>query len=517
MAEQLRLLPGFLTAHLQLTLAALLLAVAIAVPLGIAVARRRGLEAPLLGLAAVVQTIPGLALLAIMVPALALLGQLTQRTLGLELRSIGFLPALIALTLYALLPILRNTVVGIAGVDPALVEAARGVGMTENEVLRRVSLPLAMPVIVAGLRTAAVWVVGTATLSTPVGATSLGNFIFSGLQTRNFLAVGIGCAASAGLALVLDQLIRLLEAGLREGRRAPVAGALLLLAGLCGWAAAGVAAPSTRSGPREVVIGAKTFTEQYILSELLAARISDRTGLPTRTLSSLGSTVVFDALRTGQIDVYVGYSGTIWATLMHRPELPGDRARVLEEVAAYLRDEHGIQVAAALGFENTYALGMRAEHARRLGISRISQLAAHAPRLEIGGDYEFFQRPEWTQLRRVYGLAFAAERSMDSSLMYQAVAQGEVDVITAFSTDGRIAARDIVLLEDDRGAIPPYDAIVLVGPRMASEQPEAVAALAGLAGAIDAERMRRMNLAVDQGGRSPADVAREFLRGLPAR
>ena len=471
MAEQLRLLPGYLTAHLQLTLLALLLAVAIAVPLGIAVARRRGLETPLLGLASVVQTIPGLALLAIMVPALAMLGQYTQRALGLELRSIGFLPALIALTLYALLPILRGTVVGIGGVDPALVEAARGVGMTEPEVLRRVTLPLAMPVIVAGLRTAAVWVVGTATLSTPVGATSLGNFIFSGLQTRNYAAVGVGCAAAAALALLLDQLIRALETGVRDRRRARIAAALLLLGGLCAWAAAGFASPSARSGPREVVIGAKTFTEQYVLSELLAARIAEQTGLPTRTLPSLGSTVLFDALRAGQIDVYVDYSGTVWATLMHRPQLPEDRARVLREVAGFLRAEHGIEVAAALGFENSYALGMRAEHARRLGIERISQLAAHAPRLEIGGDYEFFHRPEWKTLQSVYGLAFAAERSMDSSLMYQAVSEGQVDVISAFSTDGRIAAQQITLLEDDRGAIPPYDAIVLVGARVAREQP----------------------------------------------
>jgi osmoprotectant transport system permease protein len=519
MAEQLRLLPGFLTAHLQLTLAALLLAVAIAVPLGIAVARRRRLETPLLGIAGVVQTIPGLALLAIMVPGLALLGQLTQRALGLELRSIGFLPALIALTLYALLPILRNTVVGIGGVDPVLLEAARGVGMAETQVLRRVTLPLAMPVIVAGLRTSAVWVVGTATLSTPVGATSLGNFIFSGLQTRNFAAVAVGCAAAAGLALLLDQLIRALESGVRDQRRARVATALLLLAGLCfwslaGWAGAGTASPAARPGSREVVIGAKTFTEQYVLSELLAARIAEQTGLPTRTLPSLGSTVLFDALRTGQIDVYVDYSGTVWATLMRRPELPGDRARVLAEVAGFLRDEHGIQVAAALGFENAYALGMLASRARQRGVTSISQLAAHARRLEIGGDYEFFHRPEWKTLQRVYGLAFAAERSMDSSLMYQAVAQGEVDVITAFSTDGRIAAEDIQLLEDDRGAIPPYDAIVLVGARLAAEQPQAVAALASLEGSIDAARMRRMNLAVDQGGRSPAEVAREFLRSL---
>lgn len=517
MAEQLRLLPGYFTAHLQLTLTALVLAVLIAVPLGIAVARRRTLETPLLGLTSLIQTIPGLALLAIMVPALAVLGAFTQRRFGFELRSIGFLPAAIALTLYALLPILRNTLVGIAGVDPALVEAARGVGMTESQVLRRVSLPLAMPVIVAGLRTAAVWVVGTATLSTPVGATSLGNFIFSGLQTRNHVAVGVGCAAAAALALLLDQSIRALEAGLRDGRRTLAAGALLLLAGLCAWAAASFAAPMASRAPRAIVIGAKTFSEQYILSELLAARISEVTGLPTRTLPSLGSTVAFDALRSNEIDVYVEYSGTVWATLMQRSRLPQDRAHVLAEVTDFLRNEHAIGVAAALGFENTYALGMRAEQARRLGIERISQLAVHAPRLEIGGDYEFFQRPEWAALQRSYGLAFRAERSMDSSLMYQAVAQAEVDVITAFSTDGRIAAYDIALLVDDRGAIPPYDALVLVGSRIASEQPEVLAALAGLAGSIDSAQMQRMNLAVDRDGRAANEVAREFLRSQSLR
>jgi osmoprotectant transport system permease protein len=189
----------------------------------------------------------------------------------------------------------------------------------------------------------------------------------------------------------------------------------------------------------------------------------------------------------------------------------------MAEVTDWLREEHGIEVAAAHGFENTYALGMRRRQARELGIARISQLAPHAPGLEIGGDYEFFQRPEWRKLERVYGLRFAAQRSMDSSLMYQAVASGQVDVISAFSTDGRIAAEDLLLLEDDRGAIPPYDAIVLVGPRIARSLPQVAAALAALEGAIDAEQMRRMNLAVDQDGRAPAEVARGFLESRRVR
>ena len=168
MSEQLALLPGYLTAHIQLTLLALLLSASISLPLGVAVTRSPWLERPALGVAGLIQTVPSLALLAVMVPLLA----------GLDLPSIGFLPAIIGLTLYGILPMLRNTVTGIAGVDAAVKQAAQGVGMTPWQQLTRVELPLAMPVIVAGVRTATVWIVGIATLSTPVGATSLGNYIF---------------------------------------------------------------------------------------------------------------------------------------------------------------------------------------------------------------------------------------------------------------------------------------------------------------------------------------------------
>jgi osmoprotectant transport system permease protein len=509
-ADQLALLPGYLTAHLQLALVALLLGAGLSVPLGVAITRRPNLEPGVLGIASVIQTIPSLALLAIMVPALAALGALTAR-LGVEISGIGYAPALVALTLYSVLPILRNTVTGIAGVDPALLEAARGVGMTDRQQLLRVELPLAMPVVVAGLRTSAVWVVGIATLSTPVGATSLGNFIFSGLQTRNFDAVLMGCIASAGLALLLDNLIRALEWGVGARRRRATVAALAGLAALYLYTGVSFASQRLLGPDRVVTIGAKAFTEQYILSEMLAQTIAHETGFASRAVSSLGSTVAFDALANGDIDVYVDYSGTIWATLMGRQTLPESRGQVLEGVARFLAEEHGIGIAAVLGFENTYALGMRGDRARELGLSRISQLSRHAPGLDIGGDYEFFQRAEWRSLVSAYGLAFRMERSMDPALMYQAVETGDVDVISAFSTDGRIAAYGLVLLEDDRGVIPPYDAIALVGPRVRRELPEVVDAVAALGGAIDREEMTRMNGEVDGGGRAPAGVAREFL------
>ena len=510
MSEQLALLPGYLLAHLQLSLVALTLGIAVSVPLGILVTRRPRLAPGVVGAVGVVQTVPSLALLAFMVPTLAAVGALTARWLDVELRSIGYLPALIALTLYSMLPILQNTIAGIGAVDPALVEAARGVGMTPRQQLLRVELPVALPVVVAGLRTAAVWVVGTATLSTPVGATSLGNFIFSGLQTRNYDAVAVGCLAAAALAILLDQLIRSLEAGVRTRRRARVAAAGGALIALLVGTGLTLVVPRGHD-ERAVAIGSKTFTEQYILSELLAGWIERETGRPARALQSLGSTVLFDALRSGEIDVYVDYSGTIWATILKRDGLPEGREAVLEDVRQSLAEDFGVTLAAALGFENTYALAMRAAQARELGVASYSDLARVAPRLEIGGDYEFFARPEWRALVDVYGFAFRSERSMDASLMYQAAASGDVDVISAFSTDGRIAAYDLQVLRDDRGVIPPYDAIVLAGPRLAAEAPEVVEALRGLEGILDEAAMQRLNLAVDQDGRSPRDVARTLL------
>ena len=503
MREQLALLPGYLTAHLQLTLFALLAGAAVSIPAGIAITRSRRLERPVLGVASVIQTVPSLALLAVMVPALSSLG----------LRSIGFLPAFIGLTLYSVLPVLRNTVTGLAGLDPALKEAARGVGMTSRQQLWRVELPLALPVILAGLRTSTVWTVGMATLSTPVGAPSLGNYIFAGLQTRNLTAVLVGCVAAAALALVLDGLVRALGGAVLARKRSSLVAILAVFGVLYAHATLAFVASATRTGPARVVVGAKTFTEQYILAAILSKTIANATGTQVDVASSLGSTVAFDALRAGDIDAYVDYTGTIWATIMRRDASSVDRETVLREVGRYLKDEHGIDVVGALGFENAYAMAMRRSHAADLRVRSLTDLARYASRLAVGGDYEFFQRPEWRAIQDRYGLQFREQRSMDPSLMYQAVANSQVDLIGAFSTDGRIAALDLVLLEDERHAIPPYDAVILAGARLVREHPDAIAALRGLSGTIDADRMRRMNLAVDQDGQSPEAVAAGFVAG----
>ena len=397
-----------------------------------------------------------------------------------------------------------------------MLEAARGVGMTDRDSLLRVELPLALPVIIAGIRTSAVWTVGTATLSTPVGAPSLGNYIFGGLQTRNYAAVLLGCVASAGLALTVDGTIRMFARGIEGRSRARLRTALLLLS-LLSVTALSPLVQALRGRERvQFTVGAKTFTESYILAHVLAQTVQRDTRLATRTLESLGSTVAFDALVAGQIDAYVDYSGTLWSTVLHHSGPRPDRHALLSQVRDELATQYGVRLVAALGFENTYALAMRRAEADRLGLRRLSELAPHAGRLRIGADYELFQRSEWQAIVSSYRLAFAEQRSMDPSLMYEAARSGQVDVIGAFSTDGRIAAYDLAVLADDRGAIPPYDAVILVSARVGRDLPQVVESLRGLAGRINATTMQDLNRQVDEQHRTPAAAARTVTQPTAA-
>ncbi len=519
-------LPYLLSNHLKLVVVALLAGLLISLPLAVLVVRRGWLRYPTLTTAGVIQTVPSLALLALMVPVL----ELVRRT-GVEISSFGFLPAVAALTLYSILPILRNTVTGILGVEPAMTEAARGVGMTPWQSLAKVELPLAMPVIIAGIRTATVWVVGIATLATPVGQPCLGNYIFSGLQTRNWTTVLFGVVFAAALAIVLDTLIAGVQRAAEQRRPALgySSGAALLLVFVLGLVSpiivasvggtsreAQTAAALDEDDPAELGtlrIGAKTFTEQYILARAIDTLLSNA-GYQTQRVESLGSTIVFDQLAAGELDVYVDYSGTIWANYMKRPGT-APAPRVNEAMTWWLADTHRIRCVGPLGFENAYALAMRRTQAQELGIQTIDDLAAHTDTMRIGGDYEFFGRPEWRALRDGYGLNFAEQVSYDSTFMYEAVAGGEVDVISAFSSDGRIAAFDLVVLEDPKQVIPPYDAVLLIGPRVA-DRPRLVRTLRPLIRNISLDAMQQANQVVDVEGGTIEQATRSLLETIGA-
>lgn len=515
MQEQLAALPRNLTGHLQLTLMALMIGIVISLPLGIWVTRRPHRQGFVLGAAGVIQTIPTLALLAVMVPLLAALGQFTSGRFGFAIPGFGYVPAVIALTLYSLLPLLQNTVAGIRGVEPALIQAAKGVGMTPMQQLLRVELPLAMPVVVAGIRTATIWAVGMATIATPVGASSLGNYIFSGLQTRNTTAILFGCVAAALLAMLLDGLVHAVQSGIQQGRRIRLAVALVGVVLLYAYALGAWIVEAQSSDERtQVRIGAKPFTEQQILGELIAQSLVQHSNVEARIFRSLGSTVVFDALKHGEIDVYVDYAGTLWTTALRHRDSPSSE-QLRQQLTEELRERHGIVVLGALGFDNSYAFAMRDADARRLGISTLSDVARIASTLVAGADYEFFGRQEWRSVRESYGFDFRDKRSMDPSLMYQAIAHRQLDVISAYTTDGRIRALNLRLLRDDRSAIPPYDALLLVNANFAKRHPNVVASLRGLVGRLQTSTMQQLNLAVDQEGKTPRDVAAAFLAAQP--
>jgi osmoprotectant transport system permease protein len=499
-ADALARLPDYLGNHVLVSVTALAVGLALSFPLALAALRRPALRALLLAATSVVQTVPGLALLALFYPLLLGAAAFSERVLGVSFSALGFLPAVLALALYSMLPVVRNTITGILGVDAAVKQAAVGVGMTEGQTLRLVELPLAVPVIMAGVRTAAVWVIGTATLSTPIGQTSLGNYIFAGLQTQNWVFVLFGCVAAAALALLVDQLLALIERGYALRSR------MRMSAGAAGLALTLVAAfvPNAMRAGGGYVIGAKPFGEQYILAALMEDRLRAK-GLAAGRRDGLGSAVILDALAAGDIDAYVDYSGTVWANQLKRTDvLP--RAEVLQAVAGWLKAERGIVMLGGLGFENAYALAMKRERALKLGVKSIADLARHAPTFSIAGDYEFFSRPEWKAIREAYGLSFGRERQMQAEFMYQAAAAGEVDVISAYTSDGRITEHDLVVLEDPKQAIPPYDAILLVSPRRADDK-AFLAALGALIGAIDVKTMREANARASTGA-TPEAVAR---------
>jgi len=489
-------LPAYLGGHMLLSVTTLAAAVAISLPLGIVASRRPRLAEVALGLAGVIQTVPSLALLALM---MVLLGGL-----------IGFWPAFLALVLYSILPILSNTVLGIRGVDPVLIEAAKGLGMSDRQLLWWVELPLAAPVILGGIRTATVLVVGTATLATPIGGQSLGNYIFAGISTLNHTSTMFGCVAAALLAIGLDQLVRLLEvAARRRSRRLAyvAAGGLLLVT------FGGLYEPVTRwfGGSNRVVIASASFTEQYTLSHAMSQKLEPAGFRPERR-QGMGFGVQHLAIQRNEVDCMVTYTGDVWTLLMKRQDY-ADRETTLKEVTRFLEEDFGVVCLGPLGFENAYAVAMTQDRAKAWEVSSIADMVEFARirlgrPLKVGGDISIFLHKEWPRLKQKYRLRDGDVQtvSMDQSLVYGAVQAGEVDAIVAYSSDGRLTEYKLQLLRDPEHVFPPYDAILLAS-RAAARRPGFVEALQPLLGSISQETMREANRRVDVGKQSPKEVA----------
>ena len=490
-----------LSQHVGLVIASTFAAILAGIPIGIAAARRPRIGGPLAAIASVVQTIPSLALFGFLLP-LPLLGGIGART------------ALVALILYALLPLIRTTAAGLRSIDPAILEAADAMGMTARERLLQVEIPLALPSIVAGIRVATVFGVGTVTIAAAIGAGGLGEFIYRGLSMVDSTVILAGAIPVALLALVADGLLLLMERSLarpmtRQARMIPaVVTAAIVVAGV------GAAIANTTRGDR-IVIGSKNFTEQVILGELMAQAVERYAHLPVDRRLNLGGTFICDrALRSGDVDVYVEYSGTALTAIFKQP-VERDSGRVLETIRTAYADA-GVTTLEPLGFNNTFAILVRGDDARARGLTRLSQLAGHAPEWRAGFGYEFIERKDGYQgLASTYGLTFRdPPRVMDLTLIYRALADRQVDVIAGDATAGLIDALGFTALEDDRHYFPPYDAVPLIRAATLLKHPELGQALRRLAGRLDASAMRRMNYAVDGKHLDPSQVVREFLDSL---
>jgi osmoprotectant transport system permease protein len=495
--------------HLLLTGVATGVAVLVGVPLGIFITGRAVLRSVTFGLAGIVQTVPSLAMLAFL---LALTGK------------IGVLPAVIALALYAFLPIIQNTVTGLEGVPSDILEASDGMGMTHVQQMRMVKLPMSMPVIVAGVKTAAVISVGIATLSAFIGAGGLGEFINRGLSLADTRLILLGAIPSALLALYVSFAVASVEWGLnkRRRRRLPLlsgrTGMFLSLVPLVFLVFLGIAGQMLKVTPRAedvVRIGSKNFTEQLILAEMMAQRIESETDLRVERKFNLGGTMIcHEALVNGEIDMYPEYTGTGLIAILKSDVRPSDPDEAYALVARTYKEVFDLTWLGPLGFNNTYAIAVRREDAEQNGWTRISDLRKQAVSLRAGFTAEFSERPDgYPGLKEAYGFGFGTVMDLDPALMYVAVKEGQVDLITAFSTDSRIPGYNLVVLDDDRGFFPPYYAAAVVREDTLERYPEIAEALGPLAGLINEQTMQGLNFQVDQEKRSVREVVREFLLG----
>jgi osmoprotectant transport system permease protein len=414
--------------------------------------------------------------------------------------------------LYALLPIVRSTIIGISGIDRSVREAGVAMGMTPRELLWQLELPLALPAIIAGIRVASVIGVGSATIAAAIGAGGLGQYIYRGLSMVDTTVIFAGAIPAALLALIVDGGLLWLGRQLTPRRRTAAGRAALTLAGGLAVVALAVSVVMTAHASSVIVVGSKNFTEQLILGEIVAQTIERDTGLHVRRQLNLGGTLICDrALLGGDIDVYVEYTGTALEAIFHQPS-SNDRQHVMDSVRRLYGDS-GRAMLPALGFDNTFAVLVRGADARERGLRTIADVTRVAPQWRAGFGYEFLERPDgYAGLAKAYGLDFGGSpQAMDLALTYRALAAGQVDLIAGDSTAGLIKSLDLVQLEDNRHYFPPYDAVPVARAATLLRYPQIRTALEGLAGRISAEDMREMNYTADSQRVNPDEIARRFL------
>jgi len=488
--------------HLILVIISLAIAISIGLPVGILITRQSKLAAPILGLANAIQTIPSLAIFGFLI-SVPFLG------------GIGKTPAIFALTLYALLPIIRNTYIGINSINPAIKEAGIGMGMTDQQLLLQVEIPLALPVILAGVRVATVISVGIATIAAAVGGGGLGVFIFRGISTVNNELILAGAVPAAVIALSADFGLELLEKNLTKqiANKGKFNQQIGIVLGIITLIIAGLIAFNYQQVPAKIIIGSKNFTEQVILGELLAQHIENHTKLKVDRRFNLGGTfIAHEAVKAGKIAGYVEYTGTSFTTILKEKPI-SDPESVYKKVKEYYDQKLKLAVMKPLGFENTFAMIIREEDAKKWQIKSLSEAGKYSPQMKAGFGYEFLEREDgYPGLSKTYNLKFANIKQMELGLMYQALKEKQVDFIAASSTDGLIPVLNLVILEDDKKYFPPYQAIPIFNQEILRKYPELTDTINQLGGKISTTEIQKMNYQVDNQSQPVEKVVSEWLK-----
>ena len=477
--------------HIQISFVALFFAVLIAVPLGIYLTKKARIAESIIGITAMLQTIPSLALLGLFIPLL----------------GIGTTPAIIALVIYALLPILRNTYTGIKEVDASLIEAAMAMGMNTRKRLLKVELPLAMPIIMAGIRTAMVLIIGTATLAALIGAGGLGDLILLGIDRNNSELILLGAIPAALLAILFDIVLR----GIQKLSYKKS----LLTIGIIAVLTIGISViPNLMGGNQDkLVIGGKLGSEPEILINMYKILIEDETDLTVELKPSLGKTTfLFNALVSGDIDIYPEFTGTIITQFLEDTPLSNDKQEVYEQARSGLLENNDLVLLEPMNYNNTYALAVSEAFAEEHGVESISDLQGIESEVRAGFTLEFTDREDgYLGIQELYGLEFPNLVTMEPKLRYSAVEQNDINLLDAYSTDSELQRYNLTVLEDDLELFPPYQGAPLLRKETLDEYPELEGILNQLAGKITDDEMREMNYQVAVEGRSAVEVAREYL------
>lgn len=477
--------------HIQLSFIALLIATLIAIPIGIWLTRHTKIAEPIINIAAIMQTIPSLALLGLMIPFF----------------GIGRVPAIIALVIYALLPILRNTYTGIKEVDPSLKEAAQGIGMNTYRQLKNVEIPIAMPVIMAGIRTAMVLIIGTATLAAFIGAGGLGDLILLGIDRNNMNILLLGAIPAALLALLFDFVLKRMEK--LSYRKMMIVTGLLLLSFLLVaiW-------PLFFQKDNQMKFAGKLGTEPEIITNMYKLIIEDKTDVFVEIEPGMGKTTfLFNALKSDNIDGYLEFTGTVLGEITKEDAKFTTEKEVYQQANESINKKYQMSLLKPMQYNNTYALAVKKEYADKYQLKSISDLQKVKSTIRAGFTLEFNDRMDgYKGIQKKYGIKFDNVRTMEPKIRYQAIEQGKIDLIDAYSTDAELKKYGMVVLKDDKNLFPPYQGAPLLKDETIKEHPEVVKALNQLAGKITDEEMQTMNYAVTYQNKSPESIARAYLK-----